>query len=106
MNSLSLIFISLSLTCYAQHPVPNVYLDLNYDKTNHFDGITPNQLQNLKGNIHVLTQYSYEVEFKPDGSFRKGELIIGTPTYTFVFAPDKKIKEEWTYEKKEGVPAF
>jgi len=106
MNSPSLILICLSLTCYAQPPVPNVYLDLNYDKTNHFDGITPNQLQNLKGNIHVLTQYSHEVEFKPDGSFRKGELIIGTPTYTFVFAPDKKIKEEWTYEKKEGVPAF
>ena len=101
-----LLLVCLSILSLGQPPAPNEYISVNYDKTDYFFVVDMEHLRNLKGDVHILTQYSYEVEVNPDATVHKGELVHGTPTFTFVFRPDKKIAEDWGYRKKEGEPTF
>jgi YD repeat-containing protein len=81
------------------------YLALNYDKTDHVNGMTPNRLKNLKGHIKSLTQYVYPLEVVADGSTRRGKLVSGTPAYTLLFNRDGIITEEWGY-RVENVASY
>lgn len=85
----AIIFAGINCTLAAQQK--NSYLDLNYDKINHTDGVTPVRLANLKGDIEQMTQIAYETT---EG---KKKWINGTPHFTFIFRKNKTVYEEISY---------
>ncbi|AYB33567.1 hypothetical protein [Chryseolinea soli] len=95
--------LAVSLLQSNSQPAAIDYLTLNYNKTDHFDGMTPNRLRNLKGHIRSLTQYVYPLEVGGDGSTHRGKLIRGTAVYTLLFASNGIITEEWSYRVEDIV---
>jgi antitoxin component YwqK of YwqJK toxin-antitoxin module len=90
------------LSCSSSEPAID-YLALNYNKTEHFNGMTPNRLRNLQGHIRSVTQYVYPLEVQADGTTRRGKLVSGTPVYTLLFTRDGLITEEWGYRVEDIV---
>jgi hypothetical protein len=76
------------------------YLEVNLNKFHYSDGITPDRLKFLQGEIKKLTQFSYEIE--------KGELIFenSTTVFTFIFDKNKKIIEELGYRTENEISAI
>ena len=66
------------------HNIGQLYIDANFKRTDHVDGMTPNRLNNLKGEIESLTQFNYSAEVI-DNELKKIRLTSGTPTFTLIF---------------------
>ena len=101
----SLIFTIQFTVLLGQNIVHNIgqpYIDTNFEQTNHFNGMTPSRLNNLKGDIKSIAQFEYSVEII-DEKTTKTSLTSGTPTFAFVLNKKKEVTEEWSFRDKATI---
>lgn len=77
----------------------DLYLKNNFNPNNHTDGMTPERLKNLKGNVKILSVFEYSA----NNDLTKGRLTEGTSTFSLVFNENKNIKEQWGYRDTKQV---
>jgi len=81
-------------------PMENkAYLKMNFNPIEHTDGMTPERLKNLKGEIQKLSVFEYAA----NEDLSKGAMTQGTATFTLVFDVNKRIIEEWGYRDTKQV---
>ena len=95
----SCLFVISACSNEKTHMDSDIYLKLNFNPIEHTDGMTPKRLENLKGNIEILSVFEYSAN--EDSS--KGPMTQGTATFSLVFDKDKRIIEEWGYRDTKQV---
>ena len=79
--------------------ISNLYFKKNYDPIMYSDGSPSTRLKNLNGEIKILSVFEYSV----NNDSTKGEQILSSSNFTYVFDKEKRIIEEWGYRDSKQI---